>query len=1099
MFPAAGQLTGNQNYDANVPLEDRLRGMILSNATASQESTIPLHIGSAPQEDQQAYLATAARRMEASSSPSSNSRPQASKKRPNQAERRQMNAQLAVSVHTSPNKPPMNRQSWNQNSQFRAQGHRQHDVNQGQPIAYHPTSSSCNQNQMNAAAMYQNRQAPYQGHFQNPGHQNAGIWSAEFHLTTPMHAQPRSYPQGYDSLHDQPGTRHFQQQFQGPSTQFGRPPPQSRQLYQSNVQNRGRPFGVPESVRHQCAYLDSLVQTVVPTVGIDDGEQEEKEAFRKVIEQACKLAIAKFEHQKLLNSTFDSSTVELKCFGSMSSGFATKASDVDLALITPTSIPAADSPESPIPRLLEGALLDLGFGARLLPRTRVPIIKLCQKPTAKLLEDLKNEREKWEAGFESGDDHKPVELTAAAETTAQSTVAIVEADSRKPIVLQSATETTIQSTTAISKSDSSSPNTTPISSLDAENTRASILSKLKQKEGQSLGDYYFTTKRLLPQLGTRDISASTQDLNEKEGNMLNAVCKAFIQGLRSQELIQRLHLYHSIHPLFDVDAPPLQRSLSGVFNQVEGERLAMAWDIRPLTESNNRREFECLTIVDGWRNLQDKRVDDPVPYNRLLYLAAEKLKHISSLQLVYLEQNHLEDPIYYHKRAIKILEDLKGRGVQQERDSITPIVISHYISGISEVKIQDVLRSMNSGQMSLAQISFEHRVQQLAADYENATRNGVFGHDDQSYVAQYIRLLQAPDRDTTAENNVKLAAKIRSLPDPKASAKSKDRYKDQLEFPKTDVGIQCDINFSADLALHNTQMLRCYSHSDPRVKQMVLLVKNWAKARGINTPYRGTLSSYGYVLMVLHYLVNVARPFVCPNLQLVPEPGVVEAQITCQGRDVRFWRNERKILDLANRGILNHNKESTGSLLRGFFEYFSQNNHMLNGNGRGFDWGREVLSLRTLDGRLTKLDKGWVSAKTVHEVTTVAAPPNHATGTNTAPKFGSHLSPEGDVDKPKQKTVEEVKEIRHRYLFAIEDPFELDHNVARTVTHDGIVSIRDEFRRAWRIILNTGRIDVNGFKQEETLLEPAWKMNTVDSSVPELMARLHGPKLAETT
>ena len=55
------------------------------------------------------------------------------------------------------------------------------------------------------------------------------------------------------------------------------------------------------------------------------------------------------------------------------------------------------------------------------------------------------------------------------------------------------------------------------------------------------------------------------------------------------------------------------------------------------------------------------------------------------------------------------------------------------------------------------------------------------------------------------------------------------------------------------------------------------------------------------------------------------------------------------------------------------------------------------------------------------------------------------------------KATTEFKEVRNRYLFAIEDPFEIEHNVARTVTHNGIVSIRDEFRRAWRIIKAAGR------------------------------------------
>jgi len=56
---------------------------------------------------------------------------------------------------------------------------------------------------------------------------------------------------------------------------------------------------------------------------------------------------------------------------------------------------------------------------------------------------------------------------------------------------------------------------------------------------------------------------------------------------------------------------------------------------------------------------------------------------VSSLQLVFLEQIQLEDPIFYYKRAAKIMNDLKGRGPQQEQDIVTPIVITHYIRGIT--------------------------------------------------------------------------------------------------------------------------------------------------------------------------------------------------------------------------------------------------------------------------------------------------------------------------------------------------------------------------------------------------------------------------------
>ncbi|KAF2028042.1 PAP/OAS1 substrate-binding domain-containing protein [Setomelanomma holmii] len=247
-----------------------------------------------------------------------------------------------------------------------------------------------------------------------------------------------------------------------------------------------------------------------------------------------------------------------------------------------------------------------------------------------------------------------------------------------------------------------------------------------------------------------------------------------------------------------------------------------------------------------------------------------------------------------------------------------------------------------------------------------------------------------------------------------------------LDFPKDGVGILCDINFSNPLGIYNTHMLRCYSLTDPRVRLIVLFVKSWAKRRKINSSYSGTLSSYGWVLMVLHYLVNVTQPPVCPNLQLAVQPPKDVAQLeeffkntTISGYTVRFWRNEQEIIQAAQAGQLSQNRQSIGSLLRGFFQYYASISAYSYGpRPPQFYWTNEVLSLRTPGGIRSKQDKGWVSAKT---------------------------------------TVTAEKKVTNRYLFAIEDPFELDHNVARTVTHRGIVAIRDEFRRAWRILSAIGR------------------------------------------
>jgi terminal uridylyltransferase len=249
-----------------------------------------------------------------------------------------------------------------------------------------------------------------------------------------------------------------------------------------------------------------------------------------------------------------------------------------------------------------------------------------------------------------------------------------------------------------------------------------------------------------------------------------------------------------------------------------------------------------------------------------------------------------------------------------------------------------------------------------------------------------------------------------------------------LDFPKSGVGIQCDINFENPLGIHNTHMLRCYALTDPRVRPIVLFVKSWAKQRKVNSAYSGTLSSYGWVLMVLHYLVNIAYPPVCPNLQLsAPPPNGDAAALeryfkvtTIAGYSVHFWKDEEQIVQAAAAGRLTQNTQSIGGLLRGFFQYYAS----LSG-GYGyygpkppqFYWTNEVLTLRTPGGILSKQSKGWVSATT---------------------------------------KITAEKKVTNRYLFAIEDPFEIDHNVARTVTHRGIVAIRDEFRRAWRILKAVG-------------------------------------------
>ncbi|KAL8291391.1 hypothetical protein RQP46_002369 [Phenoliferia psychrophenolica] len=224
----------------------------------------------------------------------------------------------------------------------------------------------------------------------------------------------------------------------------------------------------------------------------------------------------------------------------------------------------------------------------------------------------------------------------------------------------------------------------------------------------------------------------------------------------------------------------------------------------------------------------------------------------------------------------------------------------------------------------------------------------------------------------------------------------------KLTMPPTDsfpFHMACDIGFENGLALENTRLLHTYAKVDPRLKTMVLFLKVWTKKRQINNPYRGTLSSYGYVLLVIHFLTHVKSPAVLPNLQRLPLSRAYRIEeLSLEGNDIYFFDD----LDALPRFWQTSNHESVGELLIEFFRYFSS----------GFNYGHHVLSIRSESGFLTKDSKGWF----------------------TDPEYDPEVI------------------VRDLHKLCIEDPFQQDYNVARTVTRDGLYTIRGEFTRAFRTL-----------------------------------------------
>jgi len=69
-----------------------------------------------------------------------------------------------------------------------------------------------------------------------------------------------------------------------------------------------------------------------------------------------------------------------------------------------------------------------------------------------------------------------------------------------------------------------------------------------------------------------------------------------------------------------------------------------------------------------------------------------------------------------------------------------------------------------------------------------------------------------------------------------------------------DALLECDLSMHNPLAVLNTSLLRTYAEINPVPRVLAGVIKRWAKARDINNPARHTLSSYGYILMLLHFL-----------------------------------------------------------------------------------------------------------------------------------------------------------------------------------------------------------------------------------------------------
>ena len=121
--------------------------------------------------------------------------------------------------------------------------------------------------------------------------------------------------------------------------------------------------------------------------------------------------------------------------------------------------------------------------------------------------------------------------------------------------------------------------------------------------------------------------------------------------------------------------------------------------------------------------------------------------------------------------------------------------------------------------------------------------------------------------------------------------------------------ISCDVVVNTKLALFNTDLLRTYASIDDRLAKLGLIIKYFSKKRKINDPFYGTLSSYCYILMLIHFFQNRPNP-ILPSLQKLP--GCVQTII--DGHNVGFV-SDSNCIKKHFKGV---NNECLGELLISF-------------------------------------------------------------------------------------------------------------------------------------------------------------------------------------
>lgn len=278
--------------------------------------------------------------------------------------------------------------------------------------------------------------------------------------------------------------------------------------------------------------------------------------------------------------------------------------------------------------------------------------------------------------------------------------------------------------------------------------------------------------------------------------------------------------------------------------------------------------------------------------------------------------------------------------------------------------------------------------------------------------------------------------------------------------------LQVDVCVNNTLAVRNTELLKAYVDLDERFRYVCILVKLWAKRRDLNDTYHGTLSSYAYTLLVIHYL-QVIQPPVLPCLQkmvngeLVKKEEDIPTEMTDNGAQKLY--NTYFDRTVTPETFTSANTQPVHELLMGFFKYYAYT----------FKYRTDLASIR-LGVKTPRSARGWDESavyaeweakqaqyKAQLEAARAALDARRKADTEERKSRATAL----DTSEAKKAENSAKKEriqfprrprLASKHLFCIEDPFDIDHDLSRGMEKAAVTVMRQEMMRAYELIAETG-------------------------------------------